>query len=224
MSNRNKDVLSLPALLDQNSSISKSLSTSIDDDDKDFQIDSHRAQTSTQLKHSLQRIKIHDQQRDKTIKWRMSQPVEIWSHSTMKWCPAEIFYITQNANGYTLDVRYWEKPRSLETKATYLEPLSKYIRPISTQYPSRDEWKSGSKVECFSHSQNRWYNAIVTDVKRYINDKEDWLSIEWSTNNDGNHQIMSKPVVRSATWIRHRYPSSQIDSVRIMYFVNIKNI
>ena len=189
---------------------------------------------SQQLKHSLPQITVTDPRSGRSLKWRMSQPVKIWSQSASKWCPGEISYITQDADGYCLDVRYWAKPQL--PKAKYLAPLSECLRPISTNYICRDEWSSGSKVECFSNSQKRWYKATVVDVIRYPDDKEDWLKIQWSldvssannnhskqqstgpnstpsSQNSNTPQIMSKEVGRSSIWIRHRYPSFKNESV-----------
>ena len=183
------------------------------------------------VKHSLPLINVHDSRTAKSIKWRMSQPVKIWSQSANKWCPGEISYITQDADGYCLDVRYWAKPQL--PKAKYLAPLSECLRPISTNYTCRDEWTSGSKVECFSNSQKRWYKATVVDVIRYPDDKEDWLKIQWSLDlsnskhsgavspqspNSNTPQIMSKEVGRSSIWIRHRYPSFKHEAV-YLYFI-----
>ena len=108
----------------------------------------------------------------------MSQPVSIWSQGAQKWCPGEISMITKDADGYCLDVRYWAKPQL--PKAKYLAPLSECLRPLRTSFITRNEWKSGSKVECFSNSQKKWYKATVVEVIRYPDDKEDWLKIQWS--------------------------------------------
>ena len=127
---------------------------------------------------SLRTISIQDKRNDKSVRWSMSQPVSIWSQSAKKWCPGEISMITQDADGYCLDVRYWAKPQL--PKAKYLAPLSECLRPLSSTYVTREQWKQGSKVECFSNSQKRWYKATVVDVIRYPDDKEDWLKIQWS--------------------------------------------
>eukprot|EP01083_Nonionella_stella_P017828 49945_1 len=176
-----------------------------------------------QIKHSLPTITIKHPQTGDLVTWRMSQPVKIWSQSAHKWCPGEISYITQDADGYCLDVRYWARPQL--PKAKYLAPLSECLCPISSEFVCRTDWASGSKVECFSNSQKRWYKATVVDVIRYPDDKEDWLKIQWSlditppsnvnstpsSNTPNAPQIMSKEVGRSSIWIRHRYPSMKHD-------------
>eukprot|EP01084_Bolivina_argentea_P130666 230663_1 len=114
-----------------------------------------------QIKHSLPIITVTDPHTGHTVTWRMSQPVQIWSVGINKWCPGEISYITQDEDGYCLDVRYWAKPQ--QPKAKYLAPLSDCLRPISLDFTCRNEWTSGSKIECFSNSQKRWYKATVVD-------------------------------------------------------------
>ena len=177
-----------------------------------------------QAKHTLPSITIQNPKTGRTIKWKHSQPVKIWSQSASKWCPGEISYITEDADGYCLDVRYWATPQL--PKAKYLAPDSSCLRSINLHYQCRDEWGNGSKVECFSNSQKRWYKATVVEVIRYKDDKEDWLKIQWSldTSSDtpsssasNQPQIMSKEVGRSSIWIRHRYPSFKNQSVCCLY-------
>lgn len=182
------------------------------------------------IRHSLPTVIVQDPRTGKTVQWRMHQPVMIWSQSARQWCPGEISHITQDADGYCLDVRYWAKPQL--PKAKYLAPLSECLRPINGNFVCRNEWSSGCKVECFSNSQKRWYKATVVDVIRYPDDKEDWLKIQWSLDlssssnphtptspNSNTPQIMSKEVGRSSIWIRHRYHSLKNQSVSFFFFV-----
>jgi len=163
-----------------------------------------------------------------SYKWSLSQPVAIWSQSASRWCPGEVTHITQDDDGYCLDVRYWATPQ--RPKAKYLAASSENLRPLHTPYSLRSDWRTGSKVECFSNSQKRWYKATVVEVIRHAEDKEDWLKIQWSLDLSpsiansavssaadspqmhcpaSSPQIMHKQVPRSSIWIRHRYPLMQ---------------
>eukprot|EP01084_Bolivina_argentea_P259358 437607_1 len=112
----------------------------------------------------------------KTITWRKSDPVKVWSNSSNKWCPGEILNIVQDADGYCLDIYYW---LNSQPKAKYLEPLTNTLRPISSDFTHRNEWTSGSKVECFSNSQKLWHEATVADIKKYPDVKEDFIKVQW---------------------------------------------
>jgi len=137
--------------------------------------------------------------------WSLSQPVAIWSQSASRWCPGEIAYIAQDADGYYLQLEYATTPQPQLPNHKWLAFPSECLRPIRGSHCPRSDWRRGSKVECFSFSQNRWCKATVVKVIRDADDKEDLLKVKWSLDADSS-QTMYKEVGRGSIWIRPRYP------------------
>lgn len=139
---------------------------------------------------------------NKTLEWRKGQGIKVWSQSSKIWCAGEICAISRDQEGYCLDVRYWATAHV--PKAKFLGPSSSSIQPIylsksrrnsnqnqsntnsnqkTIDYSVRSSWKTNSKVECFSNSHKKWFNATVVSQVRYTHDNEDWLKIQWNVNN-----------------------------------------
>merc|ERR1712232_916278 len=105
-------------------------------------------------------IKMQTAESERNIQWEQLQPIQIYSRTIGKWRPAIVIGITEHSTGHYLDVHYWKSARSAKVTAECLDAVSESVRPIcsgSTPLQSRDEWTSGSEVECFSESRRRWY-------------------------------------------------------------------
>jgi len=155
------------------------------------------------------------------VQWELSQPLELYSHSLSKWRPAVVVGITEHSTGHYLQINYWRSPRSAQVSAECVDALSDSVRPLSSNnrttgggvkstYESRKEWASGSEVECFSASRQRWYLATVTKVIREEDDSEDWLEVQWLiVHSSTERHVYGKEVQRSSELLRHRYPHSR---------------
>ena len=156
---------------------------------------------------SMSSLTMMDPQSGIPIQWEQSQPVQIFYKLTRKWRPAVIVGITEHARGHYLDVHFWRSSRSAQVTAECLDVASECVRPISSPFEYRADWTSGSEVECFSESRQRWYLATVVRVIREEEDTEDWLELQWLIEHSPNDkQVYGKELQRSSDFIRHRYP------------------
>lgn len=159
--------------------------------------------------NSYSRLVFRNMRTNISQEWRKGQAIKVWSRSLNKWCPGEIYAIDRDQEGYFLYVRYWATPHVPKDK--YLGPTSSSIQPLylsrnrrnrnqhhckkrnvndgdksdvkTINYNLRNSWKANSKVECFSNTHKKWFNAIVITQVKYVNDCEDYLKVKWTVNN-----------------------------------------
>ncbi|ETO23488.1 hypothetical protein RFI_13691 [Reticulomyxa filosa] len=85
------------------------------------------------------------------------------------------------------------------------------------QATTRSNWTIGTSVECWSNTHKHWFPAEIIGVRAHTpdgsNNQEEWLTLQWRVDNNGQSQVMSKEVGRNSIWVRYRYPDLEDELV-----------
>merc|ERR1712087_189363 len=137
--------------------------------------------------------------------WSMFQPVAILPKltddepfATGRWCPGEIVSITHSN---ILHVRYWATRTQCAIKCC--RGNEEFLRPMSgkCKVPRRDEWRAGSKVQCFH--QKRWCDAEVMRVWPVPTSYSHEFKIKVSVEHDD--ELRRRSFERSSSRVRPCY-------------------